>query len=142
MTNQCPQDGGFIGESGCTHRNHKHSEHVNNLLAMARKPEKISVEACDKALDEGFYVSTRWNTRVGFGKRFKRHTEDHPPDVVKERKEHLLFAIKTVRAGKRGPNPKGGKDSYAYAHDFGAFGMLVTVDAEGMVEEAFSFHFT
>ncbi len=137
---RCPQDGGFLGDAGCTHPNHKYSAHVERLLDSARNPVPITAADAEKALNEGFYVNTATaGVRVGFGKRLLDHIGDHGATTAKERKEKLLFAIKTVRGGKRAPNPKGGAGSFAYAKRFDEFGMLVCTDKEGHVEEAFTF---
>lgn len=145
MPDQCPQDGGFIGNSGCTHQNHRHSEHVSRLLAAARNPYELDDPAdAEKALREGFYVQTRWSTRVGFGTGLLEHIDEHPGAQALDRKKKLLYAIKTVRAGKRAPNKKGGSDSYGYAMNFPSegFGMLVLTDSHGNVEDAFTFYKT
>ncbi len=141
MPDKCPVDGGFIGRSGCTHPNHRHSEHVERLLREARTPHELDDPAdAEKALREGFYVQTRWNTRVGFGPDLLAHIDSHPGAQALDRKRKLLCAIKTVRAGRRAPNPKGGPGSYGYAMHFPeeGFGMLVLTDRHGDVEDAFT----
>ena len=35
MSEHCPQDGGFIGDAGCTHPNRQHSELVKGIIANA-----------------------------------------------------------------------------------------------------------
>ena len=84
MSEHCPQDGGFVGEAGCTHPNH------------------------------------------------------HKIEDQRRRKILLPYAIATVKGGKRGRNPKGGRDSFAYARDFGNMCILVLTDSRGAVEDAFS----
>ena len=57
MSGHCPQDGGFIGDAGCTHPNHQHSEFVKSMLE-AKTPRTVSPADCDRALHEGFYVNS------------------------------------------------------------------------------------
>ena len=140
MPDKCPQDGGFIGASGCTHPNHQHGETVKRLLDAAKNPRPITAEECEAALREGFYVQTRWGTRVGFGQHLLDHIDDHSMGDAESRKEKLLFAIKTVRSGKRTANPKGGPGSYSYAMRFEEFGMLVHTDKHGTIEDVFTFY--
>ena len=142
--NKCPQDGGFIGDSGCTHPNHEHSALVKGLLEKARlrEPGMIDAHDAEQALREGFSVNTATaGIRVGFGKRLLEHTNSHREGKAMARKELLLYAVKTVRGGKRRPNPKGGPNSFGYAMRFEKFGMLVCTDKEGQVEEAFTFFY-
>ena len=40
MSGHCPQDGGFIGDAGCTHPNHQHSEFVKSMLE-AKTPRTV-----------------------------------------------------------------------------------------------------
>ena len=93
MSGHCPQDGGFIGDAGCTHPNHRHSELVKGLLAD--KPHPISPHDCDAALREGFYVNTAFNTRVGFGPHLDEHIRYHSIADQNRRKANLLYAIAT-----------------------------------------------
>ena len=37
MSEHCPQDGGFIGDAGCTHPNHQHSELVKGIMSGDRR---------------------------------------------------------------------------------------------------------
>ena len=79
MSAQCPQDGGFIGGAGCSHRNHTHSEFLTTLLdAPARE---ITTKECDTALEEGFYVDSADGSRVGFGKSLKHHLVFCPTQI-------------------------------------------------------------
>ncbi len=57
MSGRCPQDGGFIGDAGCSHPNHGHSELVRGLLAS--KPRAISPREADAALREGSFAYAR-----------------------------------------------------------------------------------
>ena len=135
MTGHSPQDGGFIGDAGCTHPNHQHSELVKSLLAA--KPRPISPAECEAALREGFYVNTAFNTRVGFGAQLMEHIDHHNPADQRRRKINLLYAVATVKGGKRGRNPKGGPGSFAYARNIDGRGFLVLTDAHGNVEDVF-----
>lgn len=133
---KCPQDGGFIGDNACPHRNHEHSELVEKLT-KERTPHEITPQECDMALTEGFYVNTQDGTKVGFGKKLATHIEHHSPADQRRRKIRLMYAIKTVKGGKKRPNPQGGAGSYAYAKEFDGFGMLVLTDTNGNVEDVF-----
>lgn len=134
-TEHCPQCGGFIGDAGCNSPRHKYSASLTALLKA--KPRIISVAEHDKALDEMFYVNTAWNTRVGFGKHYLTHLAHHSARDQKRRKVHLLYAVAAVKSGKRGRNPQGGVDSFAYAKKFDWGKMLVLVDKRGNVEDTF-----
>ena len=135
-TEHCPQCGGFIGDAGCSSPRHKYSAELTALLNA--KPRIISPAEHDKALKEMFYVNSAWNTRVGFGKRYLAHLAHHSAADRKRRKVHLLYAVAAVKSGKRGRNPQGGADSYAYAKKFDWGKMLVLVDKRGNVEDTFS----
>ncbi len=140
MPGRCPQDGGFIGQSGCTHPNHNHSELVTQLLAAAKDPRPMDAATAELALKEGFYVGTRTaGVRIGFGEKLLAHTDDHSARKAEERKVLLQYAIKTARAGNRKPNAKGGPGSWSYAMSFDDFGMLVCTDRNGDVEDTFTF---
>ena len=67
MSEHCPQDGGFIGDAGCTHPNHQHSELVKGI--MSGEPAMISPRDATAALNEGFYVKNPEGKQVGFGKK-------------------------------------------------------------------------
>lgn len=58
MSERCPQDGGFVGECGCTHPNHEHSELVKGLLA-AGSPV---IAAAERAAAERWTLSERERT--------------------------------------------------------------------------------
>ncbi len=135
MSEHCPQDGGFIGDAGCTHPNHQHSELVKSLLAS--KPKAISPQDCDAALAEGFYVNSAFNTRVGFGNKLSVHIDHHNHKDRIRRKVNLLYAVATVKGGRRGTNPKGGPGSYAYARNIDGRRFLVLTDEHGIVEDVF-----
>lgn len=134
----CPQDGGWIGDAGCTHPNHEHSALVKRLLAT-KTPRPIDPRDCDAALREGFYVNTKTGERVGFGPQLAEHLGHHGKADQRRRKRLLPYAIKTVTSGKRKPNPKGGKGSWGYAKRFekDGFGLLVLTDEHGNVEDVF-----
>ncbi len=138
MNKHCPQDGGFIGKSGCTHQNHQHSEFVKSLIASASSPHKITPADCDRALREGFYVNTASGARVGFGEHLSNHLGHHNAHDQVRRKMLLLYAVSAVKSGKKGRNPKGGANSFAYAKTFGDTQVLVLTDEKGQVEDVFS----
>lgn len=133
---QCPKDGGFIGDAGCSHPNHEHSALVKELM-QGRTLRRITPQECDRALAEGFYVNTQGGGRVGFGEKLAEHIGHHSAADQRRRKILLMYAVKTVKGGQRKPNPKGGAGSYAYAKNFEGFGMLVLTDKAGNVEDVF-----
>ena len=59
MSEHCLQDGGFIGDAGCTHPNHQHSDLVKSILSSSSNPHKISASDAESALIEGFYVKNQ-----------------------------------------------------------------------------------
>lgn len=137
MSLHCPNDGGFLSANGCSHRNHDHAKFVKRLLAA--KPRLISPYEADLALQEGgFAVNSAYNTRIAFGDSLVTHLNHHKASDRRRRKIHLLYAVATVKSGKRGLNPKGGAGSYAYAKNFRDFGMLVLTDKQGNVENVFN----
>ncbi len=136
-TEHCPQCGGFIGDAGCNSPRHKYSASLTALLKA--KPRDITVEEFDKALDEKFYVNTaKAGVRVGFGKRLLTHLAHHSAADQKRRKKKLLYAVATVKSGKRKRNPQGGPGSWAYAKRFDWGKVLVLTDKNGMVEDCFN----
>jgi|GEM_PF-1552961 len=136
----CPQDGGFIGKCGCTHRNHEHSELVKGLLMDAQTPHKISVEDADAALEEGFYVTSKEGVRVGFGTPLKEHIElpSHSVSDQKERKRCLLFALDTVQTTEpeeRDHQNRKGRNRYIKMMD-AKKAMFVVTDKDGNADFA------
>ena len=130
MSEHCPQDGGFIGECGCTHPNHEHSELVKGLLDGETPPAEISVDDFDKAIDEGFYVDSPGG-RVGFGKHILNDWEDgkHNPKDIENRKKRLAFAVEAVRSpDKMDDNHQGYEGRTAYVKRFEKFGVVVISD--------------
>lgn len=150
MSEHCPQDGGFVGECGCTHPNHRHSDLVRKILD-AKTPAFVSEEDGDKALREGFYVATNdadGKTRsVGFGGKILDHWNDkreghtHDPKDVKARKERLAFAVDAVRSYDRtetNHRDYPGRRIYFKAYD--RFGMTVVADpSHGDRVDAFTY---
>ena len=99
MTKKCPQDGGFIGDAGCTHPNHQHSELVKKVISSSANPSMMSETDATDALTEGFYVSDPSGKRLGFGKGLLNHIDNdpnHAPGDAKARKERIQFAVATV----------------------------------------------
>lgn len=136
MSDHCPQDGGFIGECGCTHPNHEHSELVKGLLA-AETPAFIEDTEADAALAEGFYVDSP-NGRVGFGHRILDHWNDtrpgheHDPKDVAKRKERLGFAVAAVKSpDSTDDNIPGHPGRISYTKSFKRFGIIVLTDPAG-----------
>lgn len=141
MTEHCPQDGGFIGDAGCTHQNHEHSQLVKGIIddGAAKKLRTISELDCEAALTEGFYVNGPNGKRIGFGKSLLRHfNEDHDladPDVaakVADRKRKLLYAVNAVMFPARSENNHeriAGRT--AYFKRFPDFGIQAITSKEG-----------
>ena len=138
MTKKCPQDGGFIGDAGCTHPNHQHSKLVKSLLGAAQPraiQHDISPEDFDAAVSEGFYVTGKDGNRIGFGNALLRHfNEDSDPnsaDII-NRKSKLIYAINTVTHPDRvEQNHKGLEGRTAYTSSYGDFGILAITDKGG-----------
>lgn len=140
MPDRCPKDGGFIGEAGCTHPNHEHSELVKRLLATGDSPAEISVEDAEAALKEGFYADGP-NGRVGFGPKLLEHLDTHAPKDAEGRKKRLAFAIATVGKPDKVETKHQGLDGRtAYVRSFDGIGVLVVTDKSGKgVEDVFTF---
>lgn len=132
MSARCQQDGGFVGDAGCTHPNHAHSALVERILSGAA--HEISEQDADRALAEGFYVDGANGVRIGFGRSLRRHLDDDHanPRDIKARKEALLQAIETVRHPDRVEwHHKGLQGRTAYAKAFEERGILAISDREG-----------
>ena len=127
MSEHCKQDGGFIGDAGCTHPNHQHSELVKSI--MSGKPRMISEQDAETALKEGFYVPNPNGKRIGFGEDLLKHIEgdvSHGENDIVERKRRLMFAVATVtNPDKTDPNHRSIPGRTAYAKAFDDFGILV-----------------
>lgn len=135
MSGRCPQDGGFIGEAGCTHPNHRHSDLVRGLLEGELR--EISPGDCDRALAEGFYVDGPEGRRVGFGKRLLSHIDEHPGKDADGRKARLLYAKDTVMNPDRVEKAhKGLEGRTAYLKVFNGFGIVALSDRDGKDLEA------
>lgn len=142
MSEHCPQDGGFIGDAGCNHPNHQHSEMVRRI--MSGEPKIISKGEAEAALREGFYVKNPEGNRVGFGKKLLEHIENdpnHEPADADERKKRLMFAVKTVtNPDKMEKNHRSIPGRTAYAKAFKDFGILAISDREsGEIEKVFTY---
>jgi len=132
VSEHCPQDGGFIGDAGCTHPHHEHSELVKRILSG--DAHEITEQEADAALSEGFYVDGANGVRVGFGKTLKKHLDqDHVnPNDIKARKEALLQAIATVKyPDKVEWHHEGLQGRTAYTKAFEKRGILAVTDREG-----------
>ena len=138
MSGHSPQDGGFIGDAGCTHPNHQHSELVKSLL-VGTDPRghrrDISPDEFDAAVSEGFYVDGANGQRMGFGKALLRHfNEDHDPNStdIQNRKARLMYAIATVKyPDKVEWLHEGLQGRTAYTKAFDKFGILAVSDRDG-----------
>ena len=139
MADRCPQDGGFLGDAGCTHPNHEHSELVRRILADT-PPDMVSIADADAALSEGFYVDGP-NGRVGFGRNLKAHIEAHPQKDADGRKARLRFAIDAVRSPDTVETDHKDLDGRtAYMKSFDGFGVMVVSGKAGDgVEDVFTF---
>ena len=140
MSARCPQDGGFVGNAGCTHPNHAHSALVERIAASADAPGMVSASEAEAALREGFHVTNPDGVRVGFGRRLLDHIEGdtaHAPEDIKARKERLAFAVATVAkpdAVERNHRSIPGRTAYAKAFD--DFGILAVSEPDGENIEA------
>ena len=139
MSEHCPQDGGFIGDAGCTHPNHEHSEVVKRIISG--EPKIISKVEAEAALREGFYVKNPNGKRVAFGKKLLAHLDnDHGKGDANARKTRLMFAVKTATSpNKMEKNHKGYEGRTLYTKAFNDFGMvLITEDGSDTIEYAFT----
>ena len=141
MPSQCPQDGGFIGKSGCTHPNHRHSELVKRLLSSTESPDYISEADAESALREGFYVNGPDNRRIGFGPDLLAHLDSHDPRDAKGRKERLAFAIAAVAHPDAVEEKHRNLDGRtAYLRAFDGFGVLAVTGRDAPdIEDVFTF---
>ena len=142
MSEHCKQDGGFIGDAGCTHPNHQHSELVKGLLADSA--HMITAQDAEAALREGFYVSNPNGKRVGFGSGLLKHINNdpnHAPEDADERKKRLLFAVDTVKHPDRmDVNHRGIEGRTAYAKAFEDFGILAITGPESdTIDKVYTF---
>ena len=139
MSDRCPQDGGFIGDAGCTHPNHQHSELVKGI--MNGEPKTISAHDAEAALKEGFYVKNPEGRKVGFGRKLLAHLEnDHLKADADARKTRLMFAVNSVtNPDKVEKNHRGFEGRTAYVKSFNTFGMVViTEKGSDTIEYAFT----
>ena len=139
MSEHCPQDGGFIGDAGCTHPNHQHSELVKGI--MSGEPKTISTHDAEAALNEGFYVKNPEGKQVGFGKKLLAHLEnDHLKGDADARKTRLMFAVKAVtNPDKVEKDHRGFEGRTLYTKAFDGFGMLaITERGSDTIEYAFT----
>lgn len=146
MTKKCPQDGDFIGDAGCTHPNHQHSELVKSLI-VGTEPRghlhDITPNEAEAALREGFYVDGSNGKRIGFGKRLLDHIDgdvSHSEKDKSVRKSKLMYAVSTVRHPDRvEPNHRDYPGRTLYAKAFDDFGMFAVSNTEtGNVESVFT----
>lgn len=130
MSEHCPQDGGFIGECGCTHPNHQHSDRVKQILDADAAPTEITVADFDAAIAEGFYVDSP-SGRVGFGSRILNDWNNgkHTKKDIENRKKRLAFAVAAVRDPDATDNDHHGyKGRIAYTKAFDEIGIVVISD--------------
>ena len=137
MSEHCPQDGGFIGDAGCTHPNHQHSELVQGIIVNAEPRghlHLISEEDANAALKEGFYVTNPEGKRVGFGKKLLDHIDgdtSHSSADAAARKQRLIYAVATVtHPDKVEKNHRSIPGRTAYAKAFDDFGILAITEPE------------
>lgn len=139
MSTHCPQDGGFIGESGCTHPNHQHSLLVQRIVSD--NPKTISTKEAEAALKEGFYVKNPEGNSVGFGQRLLAHLEaDHLKSDSDARKTRLMFAVKTVtNPDKVEKNHRNLAGRTLYTKSFDKFGIIAISEKDSdTVEQIFT----
>ncbi len=137
MSDHCPLDGGFIGDAGCTHPNHQHSELVKGIIANAYPRghlHMVSPEDAATALREGFYVNDPSGKRIGFGEKLLTHIDSdsqHSPKDAAERKARLIYAVSTVmHPDKTETNHRSIPGRTAYAKAFEDFGILAVTEPE------------
>ena len=139
MPNNCPQDGGFIGSSGCTHPNHTHSELVKRIVSG--EPKTISTGEAETALKEGFYVKNPEGKDVGFGQKLLTHLEAHHLKGDSDaRKTRLMFAVKTVsNPDKVEKNHRNLEGRTLYSKSFENFGIIaISEKGNDTVEQIFT----
>lgn len=139
MSGHCQQDGGFVGDAGCTHPNHQHSELVRRIADGASRPTRITPREAEAALREllrqrpGRNPHRFWGEAARSHRRARREgrggTEDVPPVRRQCRR----------KPGQADKNHRGLNGRTAYAKRFGDFSMLVISDKEtNSVEEVFT----
>ena len=138
MNERCSEDGGFIGEAGCTHPNHQHSELVKRITG-AYSPTMITATEAEAALREGFYIDDPNGERIGFGSKLLSHIDSdtqHAPKDQKNPKERLMFAVDTVaRPDKMETNHRLIPGRTAYAKSYADFGILaITQKDSGIID--------
>ena len=140
MSEHCPQDGGFIGDAGCTHPNHQHSDLVKGIIVSAAPRGRlhlISEAEAEAALKEGFYVKNPEGKMVGFGHGLLEHINNdpnHAPADAKARKQRLIYAVQTVtHPDKTEKNHRSIPGRTAYAKAFDDFGILAITEPESNV---------
>lgn len=140
MSGHCPQDGGFIGDAGCTHPNHRHSELVRRIVSSASDPHEMPSSDAADALREGFYVRNPKGRGVAFGRRLLDHIEAHVKADADGRKARLQFAVATVaHPDVTEVNHRGCEGRTLYAKRFDRFGMLAISERNGdAIEEIFT----
>lgn len=141
----CPADGGWIGDGGCSHPRHKHSEFLTKMLD--ERPREIEPSDADKMLAEGFYVTgakidkndpNEKAFRVSFGKTLERHLASKQKADADGRKRRLLYAVNAVVNGRRVENPNGRRGVIAWAAPAdGNLGVVVTADRKHRVKWIF-----
>ena len=139
MSKNCPQDGGFIGKSGCTHPNHQHSELVKRIISG--EPKTISTREAEAALKEGFYVSNPEGKQVGFGLKLLTHLEAHHLEGDSNaRKTRLMFAVKAVtNPDKVEKNHRSLSGRTLYSKAFDNFGIIAVSEKDSdTVEQIFT----
>ena len=141
MSDRCPQDGGFIGDAGCSHENHQHSALVMGIIddGKAKKLRTISEADCDAALTEGFYVDAPGGKRIGFGKTLLQHLNEH--EDAYQRKTKLLYAVNAVMfPNKSENNHERIAGRTAYFKSFKGFGIQAITSKEGdKIEYVFTY---
>lgn len=131
----------YIGDAGCTHHNHRHSDLVRGVLEG--EPREISPEDCDRALAEDFYVDNPEGKRVGFGAALDRHLNtDHATQKrdMENRKARLLYTVDAARKpDKVDSSHKGLEGRTAYLKSFDGFGIMAIADSGGKnIEHVFN----
>ncbi|MGN1360348.1 MAG: hypothetical protein ACI4X9_07870, partial [Kiritimatiellia bacterium] len=101
---KCPQDGGFVGEDGCTHPNHIRRNLRKKAAKWAKKPDYMDPEEARKAIETGFEVTDSSGLVFTFGESLKRHLDEHSEKDRSGRYSRLQYAVAAVNSPIREVN--------------------------------------
>lgn len=101
---KCPQDGGFVGDDGCTHPNHIRRNLQNKVAKWAQNPSRMDPEEARKAIETGFEVTDSGGLVFTFGENLKRHLDEHSEQDRSGRYSRLQYAVAAVNSPIREAN--------------------------------------